>query len=162
MKKYKHGALFALLCVMTILTTTAYGGGREIFVGEPDEAECRNCHDNVAQFPMLWASNPDRHHLLIGTPIPLLYESKAPDAPGGVPGEPYDCFSCHEFAWNDQTMTPGLLDTFRNCLNCHPVSRVTGSPGMGTNVHHETETFQLRECDVCHDAGEGNTSRWGR
>ena len=151
MKKYKQGLFFVTLCLAMTISTTVYGGMRSIFVGEPDEAECRNCHDNLTQFPMLLASNPDRHHLLIGTPIPMLYDSKAPDAPGGVPGEPYDCFSCHEFALDEQSMTTTLAPTFRNCLQCHPVSRVTGSPGMRTNVHHETETFQIRECEVCHN-----------
>ncbi len=143
--------LYSALCSLPIL---AFGlifspsvdarGGMSIFDGPPTEEQCRSCHDDLNQFPMLNDTNANRHHVLIGTPIPPLWESKAPDAFGGVAGDPYQCQSCHDIH---------LLETVRNCLQCHPEWRVTGNPMRGYNVHHETETFQNRQCNVCHNRG---------
>ncbi len=130
------------------------GGMMSIFDGFPTEAECRNCHEDLERFPQLEIVNPDRHHRLIGTPIPDPRQSKAPDAPGGTPGEPYECTSCHEFVWDD-TQTTYTLKPFRDCLQCHPVYVITGNPMMGTNVHHQTETFLQRNCRACHGRGMG-------
>ncbi len=130
------------------------GGMMSIFAGFPTEAECRNCHEDLERFPQLEMPNPDRHHLLNGTPIPDPSQSKAPDAPGGIPGEPYECTSCHEFVWDD-TQTHYTLKPFRDCLQCHPVYVITGSPMRSTNVHHQTETFWQRNCRACHGRGMG-------
>lgn len=143
--------------------------GRCIFCGDVREEICRNCHEDLEGLPMLQMRNPDRHHVLIGTPIPPLAQSKAPDAPGGTPGEPYNCFSCHTFEM-DSVLDSFSIAPFRDCLQCHPVWRVTGRPGMGgmggmggggNNVHHETVTFQQRRCSVCHSRPGGLPSDGG-
>ena len=154
MKKIQQRiALISLFAIMAV-SSTVYGGMRSIFIGEPTEPQCRNCHDNVAEFPMLKHRNPDRHHLLIGSIIPPISQSKAPDALGAKnSGTPYNCFSCHYFATNPETGTHTITEPFRDCLQCHPVWRVTGSPMTGRNVHHFTQTFQQRRCHVCHGGG---------
>lgn len=138
-------------------------GGRTIFEGLPTEDQCRNCHDDLARFPQLAHVNADRHHRLVGSPVPQLGDSKAPNTPGGTPGDPYECTACHEFVW-DTTQMMYVIKSFTDCLQCHPVSVVTGTPGMGTNVHHWTETFHLRECYSCHNnqMGMGWRGRWAR
>ncbi|MDH3973602.1 MAG: hypothetical protein OEV42_04915 [Deltaproteobacteria bacterium] len=127
-------------------------GGMSIFDGVPTEEACRDCHEDLINFPMLERSNPDKHHLLVGTPIPLPEDSTAPNAPGGFPGEDYECMSCHEMDFIPETQTYGLAP-FRDCLLCHPEWVVTGSPMMGTNIHHETQTFLLGDCQACHGSG---------
>ena len=124
-----------------------------IFCGDVREEICRNCHEDLEGLPMLRTTNPNRHHLLVGTPIPSLSRSKAPDAPGGTPGEPYHCLACHSLTRG----ATGNIDIqpFRDCLLCHPVWRVTGSPMRGTNVHHETETFRQHKCWTCHSRTGG-------
>jgi hypothetical protein len=89
------------------------------------------------RFPMLEVSNVFLHHYLIDTVIPEPDESTAPDAPGAVPSELYECLSCHV-----------MHDLSRDCLQCHPVWIVTGSPGRGDNVHHDT--FEHSNCGICH------------
>ncbi|MCF6281791.1 MAG: hypothetical protein L3J28_06185 [Candidatus Polarisedimenticolaceae bacterium] len=125
------------------------GGMMAIFDGYPTEEACRNCHEDLENFPMLEMVNPDRHHTLVGTPIPYLEQSKAPDAPGGTPGDPYGCMACHEYVWDIMQMAY-VIKPFSDCLQCHPVSVVTGSPMTRGNVHHQTETFLQRNCHVCH------------
>ena len=151
----KYLCLASLFFVGVVAASATYAGARSIFVGEPTEDQCRNCHDNLTQFPMLLHRNPDRHHLLVGELIPPLSQSKAPDAPAVAPGEPYQCTSCHTFTFNPSTGASVLDPEFRDCLQCHPVWRVTGSPmgGSGNNVHHETATFAARNCSVCHNNG---------
>ena len=117
-------------------------GGKSIFDGIPTETECRICHDDLDRFPMLEVSNVILHHYLIGTVVPEPGESTAPDAPGAVPGKFYECLSCHDFG-NDWSISP-----FRDCLQCHPVWIVTGPPGRGDNVHHDT--FGHSNCGICH------------
>ena len=112
-------------------------GGKSIFDGIPTTAECRICHDDLDRFPMMEVSNVVLHHNLIGTAIPEPDESTAPDAPGGVPGEPYECLSCHDI---------NFIGACRDCLQCHPVWIVTGPPGRGDNVHHDTYS----NCGICH------------
>jgi len=146
----KHIGILSALLILTAVST-AVNAMPCIFCGDVREEICRNCHEDIEGLPMLEIRNPDKHHLLYGTPIPPLDQSKAPDAPGGEPGEPYGCFSCHALVWTDS----GELQPFRDCLLCHPIWRVTGSPMHGTNVHHETETFQQRKCWVCHSRTGG-------
>ena len=100
-------------------------GGRSIFDGFPTEEQCRDCHEDLVRFPQLELANPDRHHRLIGTPIPDPGQSKAPDAPGGTPGEPYECLACHRSVWDDSVVAY-VFNPFRDCLQCHPASVVTG------------------------------------
>ncbi len=148
MKRYR--GIFSAILILAAFSSTV-GAMPCIFCGDVREEICRNCHEDLEALPMLKARNPDRHHLLIGTPIPSLSQSKAPDAPGGTPGEPYNCFSCHTLTWEGK----GDIQPFRDCLICHPVWRVTGSPMRGTNVHHETETFRQHDCWVCHSRTGG-------
>lgn len=113
--------------------------GKSIFDGIPTTAECRICHDDLDRFPMLEDTNARLHHNLIGTVIPGLDESTAPDAPGAVPGEDYGCLSCHDM---------NFISDYEDCLQCHPVWIVTGPPGRGDNVHHDT--FEHSNCGICH------------
>ncbi len=152
--------LYSTLCALSVLTfglifspSADARGGKSIFDGPPTEEQCRSCHDDLNQFPMLDDTNSNRHHILTGTPIPPLWESKAPDAPGGVSGDPYQCQSCHN---------THMVVAIRDCLQCHPVWRVTGHPRRGYNVHHETETFQRRQCNVCHNRGGSSGGMGGR
>ena len=144
-------------------------------IGIPDtvmnnlaETECRVCHDDP-EFE--GPSNPDRHHLLYGTPIvygqcrnghdPCLTDADC--APGGLcVGETaasnplentsaYACMSCH-----DQSTVGGVTNFLvqRNCLECH-----VQVPGEAS-VHHLTGTAQgtdsplgdpaVGDCTPCH------------
>ena len=100
--------------------------------------------DDLDRFPMLEDSNVVLHHnlYLFGTVIPEPDESIAPDAPGTVPGELYGCLSCHYFEDDSSS------SSFRDCLQYHPVWIVTGPPGRGDNVHHDT--FGHSNCGICH------------
>jgi hypothetical protein len=110
-------------------------------IGIPDssiadltEADCRFCHEdpNIVDD----ANIPNRHHLLVGTPVADLTVRPFPD--GDTNGN-YDCFSCHELVWDPLSMSY-QFETFRDCLLCHN----TGSP------HHTTAQAQAQNCDVCH------------
>lgn len=143
----KRIGIFSTLLILTALSSSVNAMMPCIFCGDVREEICRNCHEDLEALPMLEVRNVDKHHLLYGTPIPPLNQSKAPDAPGAAAsGEPYGCFSCHNLVWSDR----GELQPFRDCLLCHPAWRVTGHPMHGNNVHHETETFRQRECWACH------------
>lgn len=100
-------------------------GGMAIYDGAPTEADCRMCHDNLAGFPMLLATNPDRHHALST-----------------------DCLSCHPLVWNE-VLAADVVSFTGNCLDCHEAASVEGSPATA-NVHHQTATFLARDCAVCH------------
>ena len=116
-------------------------GGRAIFVGAPSEDQCRNCHEDLTNFPMLNDSNPNKHHLLIGTDI---IQPTAP--PNTVLGDYYTCLTCHPVVDYNVSIT-------RDCLQCHLVETVTGSPMRqgDSNRHHQTDTFANRDCGVCHN-----------
>ena len=124
-------AVSLLFLAGAISSPWAHAGQRSIFNGIPTEADCRICH-NDQDF------NEDRHHYLIGTVIPELDESLAPDAPA-VPGEDYGCLSCHE-------IENGVFKEFRDCMVCHPVWIVTGPPGRGDNVHHNITSVSCIDC----------------
>lgn len=101
----------------------------------PTESDCRECHASGL---------PDRHHLLVGTPIPPDSPAPYPDADGdGVPDAVYDCLNCH----SDNPDTP-VIDflVVRDCLYCHiyiPDSRPS-------TPHHITQDALERHCSVCH------------
>ncbi len=159
----KHAGIFSALLILMAFSSSVSARMPCIFCGDVREEICRNCHEDLEALPMLETRNTDKHHLLYGTPVPPLNQSKAPDAPGSTPGEPYGCFSCHTLVWSDR----GELQPFRDCLLCHPIWRVTGAPMRGNNVHHETESFQQRKCWTCHSrrgglaADEGGTTDGG-
>lgn len=152
MKNIVYGILSVL--ILTSIHSKAFSKGMNIFVGEPTTPQCRNCHDNVKQFPMLITSNPNRHHLLIGTTIPPIHKSKAPDAIGAKnSGQQYECFSCHLMLTSEYTGKNEIIEPFRDCLQCHPAWRVTGNPLERRNVHKETKTVKEGKCSVCHGLG---------
>ena len=131
--KYKSifFAVSLLFLAGAISSPWAHAGAKSIFNGIPTVTDCRICHGDT-DFTVLL------HHDLIGTVIPEGDESTAPDAPDAVPGDLYECMSCHDMA--------NILDC-RDCLQCHPVWIVTGSPGgRGDNVHHDT----FNNCIICH------------
>ena len=76
--------------------------------------------------------------------------------PGAPPADTeYDCLNCHEVNLvNGQPW--GLLDNFRNCMNCHIVldpddPGTEASPNLGTQtVHHDTPKARAQQCGVCH------------
>ncbi len=90
-------------------------------IGDMQEADCRVCHDSGV---------PDRHHVLLGQPIPPGSLVPFPDAnQNGVPDEFYGCLNCH-----DVDFTP-----VRDCTVCH-----TSSP------HHTTPDAVGGDCVACH------------
>ncbi|MBU0942833.1 MAG: hypothetical protein KJ804_20480 [Proteobacteria bacterium] len=138
-KRGKTNWLLAVACLFVLWTVVpqvnaknagvATDGGMSIYEGEPTEADCRMCHDNLDAFPMLLASNPDRHHAL------------SSDIAS-------DCLYCHSLIWSD-ILEADVVSYSGNCLGCHEVSAIEGGPAT-TNVHHETETFAARDCGACH------------
>ncbi len=155
--------LHLILMAFLTLSSLSHAKGKQIFIGEPSEPQCRTCHDDITAYPMLQKNNRDRHHQLINSTIPPLFQSKAPNAVGANnTGSPYQCLSCHVFRLDPATGERFIIEPFRNCLQCHPVSRVTGPPRRGNNVHHETQTFQQRQCFVCHTRGGMRGGRGGR
>lgn len=118
--------------------------------GTPTEAQCRVCHEDLKRFPLLKYRNPDKHHLLLGSKIP-----SPTIAPNGIPGQTYQCLSCHT---GQQIGSSFQIDVVRNCLQCHPARTVTGSP-RSENVHHRTDTYRQFRCSVCHSDWGGS---WGR
>jgi hypothetical protein len=105
------------------------------------EADCRFCHENPLQFPVLDVTIPDRHHLLVDTIIP-----DPTDAPFGTPGNLYECLSCHEV---DDSTGIFIFIVERDCLVCH-----IQEPSELT-VHHRTDLAQGTlpqgpDCQACH------------
>jgi hypothetical protein len=110
--------------------------------GSLTEDDCRNCHEDLDRFPQLVDTNPDKHHILVGLQIPSWSI-----APYGIPGENYECLSCHSVEQTEDMLFE--ISVIRDCLQCHPIQTVTGSP-RSENVHHMTETYRQRRCNDCH------------
>ncbi|MEN8262454.1 MAG: putative metal-binding motif-containing protein [Nitrospirota bacterium] len=105
------------------------------------EDDCRNCHQNPLQFPVLDVSIPDRHHLILDNVIP-----DPTDAPFGNPGELYECLTCHAV---DSSTGIYIFIVERNCIECH-----NQNPSELT-VHHRTDLAQGTlpqgpDCQACH------------
>jgi len=120
-------------------------------------ADCRSCHEDWQNLP-LRASNPDNHHLLVGT------TTRHTTAPNAVIGQPYDCTTCHVFTWSFEEARY-VMEAERNCLNCHQLETVANQ--YRGNRHHDTETARSRSCSTCHARmPEGHFSfggdSWGR
>ncbi|MEW6599784.1 MAG: hypothetical protein AB1499_02325 [Nitrospirota bacterium] len=108
------------------------------------EADCRACHENPDQFPVEDVYIPDRHHLLVGTPI-----GDPNSAPFGDPPDNFVCLSCHRLIWDPVTMT-STFDTFRDCLYCH--HQVPND----ASVHHLTQPARDADCKHCHGSVVNN------
>ncbi len=110
------------------------------------ESDCRVCHEDLDRFPQLANSNPDKHHLLLGSQIqaPVI-------APYASEGDTYECLSCHYLIWSEATLSY-IFEDFRDCLLCHPRNTVTGNL-QSANIHHETQTFYSSTCSTCHEGG---------
>ncbi len=164
MKFLQKSLLMLYMLMLASVSSSSHSRGMKIFDGPPTAPQCRNCHYNLKRFPTLGLNiglrNPDRHHLLIGTVIPPLNRSKAPDTIGAQDvGARYKCLSCHLILPETATPLQGefeIVEPFRNCLLCHPAWRVTGRPMKGNNVHMERNPlFLQRNCQACHGAGQG-------
>jgi len=116
--------------------------------------ECKSCHYDYRNLEPLKTSNPNRHHLLIGTPLKTMEnwntegEWPYPTAPNFYTDEDgiYDCLTCHIISKNALGLTD--VGAERNCLNCHVLTTVANNvPG---NRHHGTETATTGQCVVCH------------
>ncbi|MEW6519308.1 MAG: hypothetical protein AB1461_07825 [Thermodesulfobacteriota bacterium] len=111
-------------------------------IGIPDgvfnnlvEANCRACHEDANVVNP--GSIPDRHHLLVGEPIP------DPTVAPGITGDNYECLSCHELAWDATTFSYSFV-AFRDCLECH--QQLAGQ----ASVHHMTAKALADDCKACH------------
>jgi hypothetical protein len=123
------------------------GGGMSIFDGLPTEKDCRNCHDDLQSFPSLEISNIEKHHALVGSEI--LLPTAPPDA---ILGETYECISCHVIIWDPDTQSYSV-GLYRDCLICHAIETVTGSPMGWNNRHHQLGL----SCNLCHNGGMGGS-----
>lgn len=144
----QHSSLFGLVLAlvgifcgvtMSVAVAAEIGG----FQGVPKPyasmtaADCNFCHDDPAIVRPGYL--PDRHHLLIGTPIPA--ES---DAPFADLSTHYDCFSCH--ALTGTTGTPFFdFSEFRDCTKCHVLK-----PGASRSAHHRAAISSSGDCTYCH------------
>lgn len=146
-------------------------------IGIPDtsfnnlvESDCRFCHEdpNIVDD----AHIPNRHHLLIGTPVPSGtcavsggtcernedcpgFDPQTGDIdnfcsvhtdrpfPNGDTAGNYDCFSCHNLVWDPVTMT-SQFETFRDCTFCHI------QDPLAPTTHHRTVEAQNDNCKACH------------
>jgi hypothetical protein len=146
-------------------------------VGIPDtsfnnlvESDCRFCHEdpNIVDD----AHIPNRHHLLVGTPVPSgtcavsgntcernddcpLFDPVAGEIddfctvhtdrpfPDGDTAGNYDCYSCHNLVWDPVTMTY-QFETFRDCTFCHIQDPIAPT------THHRTTEAQNDNCKACH------------
>lgn len=123
--------LFAFSGVTSLANARRAGasqyGGMTIYDGVPTEAECRICHDDLINFPMLSVTNVEKHHALISDSVA--------------------CLSCHSI-W-DEDLQDYVFYFSSDCLECHELSTIEGTPGS-FNVHHQTATFAARDCRACH------------
>ncbi len=133
----KSAAIMLAMCAICLFDVYAGpgsgggGGGMSIYDGEPTEADCRACHDDLVNFPMLLATNPDKHHIV-----------------AVLEPENCSCLGCHTIVWDVDLVAYVVSDT--NCLVCHEVYTIEGGPGAGSsNRHHDTESFGT-SCFICH------------
>ncbi len=141
---------FAAVCLVSGIHFSLAGGiaqarGMDNNTDLPTEADCRVCHEDLDRFPFLVESNVNKHHFLID--LPVILPTAPPDA---IFTDTYECLSCHPLAWDTDTSS-STIPLFRDCLVCHPVETVSGSPGRrGTNRHHQLAAYT---CKICHDDG---------
>jgi hypothetical protein len=114
------------------------------------EADCRVCHNQTPPepYPVDPTYLPDRHHLLVYTPIASPSDVPVPDADGdGVADTTYVCLNCHTMTFNPDTGTSELDPDFRDCTQCHIQTR---SLIVAPTVHHRTSEAQGGDCAFCH------------
>ena len=114
---------------------------------------CLGCHGDPenAPAPVNAGYLPDRHHLLVDTPIG---EHSGSPYPEKSPDGTHKCTTCHLVDWIVDPSKPlgGYFKyaqdptelEFRNCLNCHKQT-----PGIAS-VHHLTKKAQEANCHICH------------
>jgi hypothetical protein len=114
------------------------------FIGIPDGvfnnltvADCEACHTNPSIVKP--GTIPDRHHLLVGTPVKC--PSAAPNDICPTPSN-YECLTCHTL--DCSTGTCVFLQFKHACLTCH--TQVAGE----ASVHHLTTKAQNEDCKACH------------
>jgi hypothetical protein len=113
---------------------TCYGGGDPVIT----EKDCRLCHEDLQRFPGLKNTNPDKHHLFLNKEI-----QQPTSAPYIASGSQYECLSCHSMAQTDDISSQAFV--IRNCLQCHPIEMVSGSPRT-ENVHHKLSSYRCSDC----------------
>lgn len=125
------------------LGTVAFGAPVGGFQGIPKPyatmtaADCNLCHANPAVVKPGYL--PDRHHLLIGKPIPT--DSEAPFASMAAD---YQCFSCHALSGGPSTPFFDFSE-FRDCTQCH-----VAPSGATRTAHHRAATSSTGDCTYCH------------
>ncbi len=157
MKNVKQIALATVLLTGTAITAWAavpappvnqhLGLGDTTF-NNMVENDCRICHNQTppAPYPVDPTYLPDRHHLLVDTPIPSPSDVPNPDADSdGIPDVNYDCLNCHSMTFDSGTGTWELDPNFRDCTLCHVQ---TGT--SGPTVHHRANEAQGGDCAYCH------------
>jgi len=141
------------------------------------EADCRVCHTTTPP-PGIPVDNtylPDRHHLNVGTAIPLgvcadegitcqvdsectqvndycIGDSQAPNATLTSPASGlYECLSCHTLIWDPVTMTSQFAP-FRDCFVCHTIEFQPDHPDrlQEANMHHRAGEAPKGNCAACH------------
>lgn len=144
----QHSRFFGLIWVlvgvfcgasMSLAVAAEIGG----FQGVPKPyasmtaADCNLCHADPAIVRPGYL--PDRHHLLLGTPLPPESDAPFPDL-----ATHYDCFSCH--ALTGTTGTPFFdFSEFRDCTKCHVLK-----PGASRSAHHRGAISSSGDCTYCH------------
>jgi hypothetical protein len=113
---------------------SGYGGGDPVIT----EKDCRLCHEDLQRFPRLKNTNPDKHHLFLNKDI--LQPTSAPYITSGYK---YECFTCHSLAQTDDIALQAFV--IRDCLQCHPIKMVSGSPRT-ENVHHKLSSYRCSDC----------------
>jgi len=116
--------------------------------------ECKSCHYDYRNLAPLKTSNPNKHHLLVGTKIKTMEDWETagkwpyPTAPNHANDKDglYDCLTCHVISKSSLGFTE--IKAVRDCFGCHDADSVINNvPG---NRHHATETAVTGQCVVCH------------
>lgn len=149
MKKFANAMLatFAILLIASTCWSMEPPPPVNQSLGIPDsvfdalsEADCRACHNQAPPISAVDSTYlPDRHHLVVGQPVPSLTAAPNPTVGGGI----YECLTCHTQTWDPATFS-FVFEPFRDCMLCH-----AQNAGEGT-VHHMTATAQGGDCVACH------------
>ncbi|MFC1603333.1 hypothetical protein ACFL3U_07170 [Pseudomonadota bacterium] len=137
---YKNQYIFALITLIIGLIIS-----QNVIGAEDSTQDCRKCHDDYKNQPLLKASNPDIHHFLYDTEI---VNPATPSSESDAGGR-YDCFTCH----NIIAINGGFTDTLtkRDCLHCH--YKHSGSGATETRHHYLMDASGDLTCFDCHIQG---------